>query len=204
MQNLPSKKIILAQTFIIFVLPIFLLYFHILPMNWRFILLAVSSLLIYGIIKREDWSFEDMGVRHDNFKKATPFYLVFTILGLAALFIIANKAGFPDNDTPAFLIKTWVFFLPVSFFQEFAFRSFLMPRLKMIYQKKYLIVLVNAVLFTLLHIIYPNLGLILPLMFVSGILFAWLYYKYPNLILVSVSHSILNVTAMLLGFFPMS
>jgi len=204
MQNLPSKKIILAQTFIIFVLPIFLLYFHILPMNWRFILLAVSSLLIYGIIKRENWSFEEMGVRHDNFRKSFPFYFGFTLIGFVALFLIANKMHFPDNDTPSFLIKTWVFFLPVSFFQEFAFRSFLIPRLKEIYKKKYIILLVNAILFALMHIIYPNAGIILPLTFVSGILFAWLYYKYPNLIFVSVSHSILNVTAMLLGFFPMS
>jgi len=173
-------------------------------MNWRFILLAISSLLIYGIIKHENWSFEDMGVRHDNFKKAWPFYLVFTILGFAALFFIEGWAGLPEMTSKAFIIKTWIFFLPISFFQEFAFRSFLMPRLKMIYDKKYIVILVNAILFTLLHIIYPNWGIVLPLTFVSGILFAWLYYKYPNLILVSVAHSILNVTAMLLGFFPMS
>jgi len=201
MTNLPSKRLILVQIFIIFVLPVFLLYFHILPINWRFILLAINSLLIYGIIRREEWSFLEMGIRYDNFKKAIPFYLSFVVLGIIVLFLIDHKFNMPDIDTKIFFIKTWAFFIPVSLFQEFAFRSFLIPRLKKLYDNNYVVILFNAILFTLLHIIFPNLGIGLPIAFVSGILFAWLYLKYPNLILISLAHSILNIVAVLLGFF---
>lgn len=201
MKNIPSKRLIIAQIFIIFVLPVVLLYFKIIPADWRFIFLALSALFIYGILQKEEWTFEEMGIRHDNFKKSFPFYLVFTILGIGALFLIDYLFNFQVPNNKEFLIKTWLFFLPISFFQEFAFRSFLMPRLREIYSKKFNVILLNSLLFALIHIIYPNLLVILPLTFFSGILFAWLYYKYPNLVLVSVSHSILNVTALLLGFF---
>jgi len=204
MYNKPSKKLILTQIFVIFILPVAVLYFKILSPNWRMVLLAVSSLFIYGIIKHEHWTHEDMGLRHDNFKKAFPFYLFFTVLCIGVLFLIHSNVNMPDVNTKIFFIKTFAFFLPSSFFQEFAFRSFLIPRLKEIFESKYVIVFLNAFLFALIHIIYSNWGISLPITFVSGIFFAWLYIKYPNLLLVSLSHSILNLTAVLLGFFYIS
>jgi len=204
MYNKPSKRLILTQIFLIFILPVFVLYFNILSHDWRIVLLAVSALFIYGIIHHEHWTHEDMGVRHDNFKKAFPFYFYFTILGIGALFLLEHKVSMPDIDTKIFFVKTFIFFLPISFFQEFAFRSFLIPRLKEIFQSNYTIVFVNALLFTMIHIIYPNLGIGLPLAFVSGVFFSLLYLKYPNLLLISLSHAALNVTAVLLGFFHIS
>lgn len=204
MLNIPSRKIIVAQIFLIFVVPIVLLYFNILPVSWRIVMLAVNALLIYGIITREHWTHEDMGVHTQNFKKSFPFYLFFTIVGLVALFLIDHKMNMPDIDTTNYIIRTWIFFLPISFFQEFAFRSFLIPRLKELYDNTFVIVFINAILFTLMHIIYPNLGIGLPIAFVSGIFFAWLYVKHPNLLLITISHSILNITAVLLGFFAIN
>ncbi len=201
MTNIPSKRLILTQIFIIFVLPVFLLYFNIVSISWRMIFLAISSLIIYGIIRREEWSYEEMGLRYDNFKKAMPFYLVFVIIGALALFFIDNKLNLPDVDTTSRIIRTWIFFIPISVFQEFAFRSFLIPMLKKLYDNNYIVILINAILFTLIHVIFPNLGIGLPLAFVSGILFAWLYIKYPNLVLISLAHSVLNIIAVLLGFF---
>jgi membrane protease YdiL (CAAX protease family) len=197
----PSKRLKITQIFLIFVLPVFLLYFHIIPVGWRMVLLALSALLIYGIIRKEEWSYEKMGIRHDNFKKAFPFYLLFTAIGLALLFLLDAKLGMPNVETKKYVFQTWLFFIPISFFQEFAFRTFLLERLREIYPNKFLIIFLNAILFTLIHIIYPNLGIGLPLAFISGIFFAWLYLKYPNLVLVSISHAVLNITAVLLGFF---
>ena len=201
MKNLPSKRLILVQIFLIFILPVFLIYFNILPVSWRMILLAACSLLIYGIIRREEWSFEEMGLHHHNYKKAIPFYASFTALGVLILFFINHQLDPHDIESRIFFIKTFAFFVPISFFQEFAFRVFLIPRLKMLYKNEFFVIFFNAILFTLIHIIYPNLGVGLPLAFFSGIFFAWLYIKYPNLVLVSISHAILNVTAVLLGFF---
>ena len=202
MNNIPSKRLIMTQIFVIFILPVLLIYFKILPANWRMVLLAISSLFIYGIIRHEKWAYEDMGVRHDNFKKALPFYIIFTIVGLMAIFIIYHKANLPKEIySNMFYIKTFIFFLPSSFFQEFAFRSFLIPRLKLLFNNEFIVVFINAILFAFMHIIYLGLGIVMPLVFIAGIFFAWLYIKYPNLILVSLAHSALNVTTVLLGFF---
>ena len=197
----PLRGYIMAQIFLIFILPVMLLYFKIVSDNWRMVLLMISALIIYGIIRHENWTHKEMGVRYDNIKKAFPYYLFFTVLGFATLIFLGHKVGMPDIDTEIFFIKTFVLFLPISFFQEFTFRSFLMTRLQELFKNQYYIIFINALLFTLMHIIYPSLGIILPMVFVSGVLFAWLYLKYPNLILISISHAILNVTAVLLGFF---
>jgi membrane protease YdiL (CAAX protease family) len=202
--QLPSKRLVTVQIFLIFVLPVFVLYFKILPADWRMILLAVSSVIIYGIIRHEKWTHHDMGLRLDNFKKALPFYITFTVLGLITLFLIQKGMGLQNLNTREFFIKTWAFFIPVSFFQEFAFRSFLIPRLQYLYDKRVTIIFVNAVLFTLIHIIYPNLGIGLAVAFISGIFFAWLYTKYPNLLLVSICHAVLNLAAVMMGFFNLS
>ena len=204
MENKPSKRLILVQIFLIFILPVAVLYFKILPPNWNYVLLAVGALFIYGIIRHEHWTHEDMGIRYDNFKNALPFYLVFTVLSILALFLIDHKVKTADVDSLKFIIRTLILFLPISFFQEFVFRSFLIPRLKEVFKNTYVIIFSNAVLFTLIHIIYPNLGISIPIAFVSGIFFAWLYWKYPNLLLISLSHAVLNVAALLLGFFHIS
>ena len=76
MENTPSKRLIIIQILVIFVIPVLLLYFKIFPANWRIVLLAVSSLFIYGIIRHERWAYEDMGIRHDNFKKVLPLGVI--------------------------------------------------------------------------------------------------------------------------------
>ena len=193
------------QIILIFILPVFLIYFNVIPSSLRILVLAVSSLLIYGIIRHENWTYEDMGIRHDNFRQALPFYIFFTVIGLAALFFIEHRLNLVNIHTKMFYVKTFIFFLPSCFFQEFVFRSFLIPKLKLIFDNnKYYVIFVNALIFSLMHIIYFNLGVVIPLVFLAGVLLAWLYIKYPNLILIAVAHSILNLTAVLLGFFIIS
>ena len=205
MDNLPSKRLAIIQILVIFVLPVLLLYFKVVPPSWRMIFLAISALLIYGIIRHEHWTYEDMGIRHDNFKKGLPFYLFFTVLGLLVLFFINHKIDVTVyTHAKLFQLDTFIFFLPSSFFQEFAFRSFLMPKLRLIFENNYYVIFANALLFAFMHIIYAGMSIIMPLLIVLGIFLAWLYQKYPNLILISLAHSALNVTAVSLGFFSIS
>lgn len=201
MNNLPSKRLIIAQIFIVFVLPILLLYFHIIPRDYRMLLLVLSSLLIYGIIHRESWSHADLGLRLDNLKKSLPLYTLFTLLGVLLFFLIAEFFHIKHIESIKDILIKLVYFIPISFFQEFAYRAFLMPRLSSVFRSNFLIILLNAFLFTLLHIIYKDLVLIIPISFIGGLYFAWIYKKYPNLLLISISHAILNITAVLLGFF---
>lgn len=200
MQNNTSKTLIIIQTIIIFVLPVALLYFNILSSDWRIFLLAFCSLIIYGIIRHENWTHDDMGL-NNKFKEYFMPYLIFTVVSVALFFVLHSFLDFEPIKTKSVLIEKLLFFLPISFFQEFAFRSFLIHRLRLISNSNFFIVSINVILFTLIHVIYPSLNVILPITFIGGIFFAILYIKYPNLLLVSISHSAINITAVLLGFF---
>ena len=201
--NSHSRSIVLTQIFLIFILPILLLYFNIAGSGWRLFFLCVSSLLIYGIVKYENWDHFKLGLRHDNFKKAIPVYSVFTILAVGFIFWLDSQFMIGSPSSGPVILQKLLFFLPISFMQEFAFRAFLIPRLQILFKDAFTIVFVNTLLFTFIHIIYPGLGIVLPLTFLGGIFFAILYLKYPNLLLIGLSHSAINIVAVLLGFFEL-
>jgi membrane protease YdiL (CAAX protease family) len=156
-----------------------------------------------AIIHYERWSEEELGFRHIYGLSALVRYGAFAILGTLFLIWYAKQLGFQALDVDD-LVVSWrliVFFIPVSVFQEIVYRGFLMPRLGSILKNNVQVVFVNALLFALLHIIYPRPEIMLSLAFVSGLVFAVLYQKYPNIVLISITHAILNFVAVMFGFF---
>ena len=63
------------------------------------------------------------------------------------------------------------------------------------------VIILNTLLFTLIHIIYPMPEIMIPVAVISGFAFALMYRYFPNLILISLSHAVLNFVAILYGFF---
>lgn len=196
-----QKKMVFGQIFIIFVLPIILLYLNILPKEARVFILILACFLIYLIIKKEKYSLQDLSISVHTFKKYLIPYL--SLMTLSVLAIIAYAEKLEMEPQPQWWTKPHFLFifLIVSFLQEFAYRSFLTIKLKQVFSDRLGIVLINALLFTLLHIIYPIPQFMLPLAFIGGLVFSVIYMKYPNLFLISLTHSILNFIAVLHGFF---
>lgn len=196
-----KKQVVFLQIFFIFVVPIMLIYFNILPKEARVFILILVCLVIYGIIKKERYSPQELGISVHTFKKYLIPYLSLMTLSVLAVVAYAEKLEMEPQPNwwtqPHFLFL----FLIVSFLQEFAYRSFLIPKLKQIFDDRLGIVIINALLFTLLHIIYPIPQLMLPLAFIGGLAFSVIYMKYPNLFLISLTHSVLNFVAVLHGFF---
>lgn len=196
-----SKEIATAEVVFFFVVPIVLLYFRIIPVAGRIPVLLIFSVLIYGVIRKEGWSERDLGLSGKTFKKGLPVYILATVFALIGVVVLSNIFGFVP------LAHIWTkahflfLFLVVSFFQEFAFRGFLLPVLARIFPDSFTVILVNALLFAFMHAIYPFPLIGLPFAFVGGIFFATLYHKYPNLLLVSLCHSVLNFVAVWHGFF---
>lgn len=196
-----SKEVATLEVVFFFVLPIVLLYFHIIPIGSRIFVLIVFSMLIYGVIRKEGWTARDLGLSGKTFKKALPTYTLATLVALVAVVLLAKQVHFVQQ-TGIFQKAHFLFiFIIVSFFQEFAFRGFLLPVLGRIFPNTFTVIIVNALLFAFMHAIYPFPIVGLPFAFVAGLFFAILYHKYPNLWLVSLSHSVLNFFAVWLGFF---
>ncbi len=90
--------------------------------------------------------------------------------------------------------KLWLFILFFySFFsvypQELIYRTFYFKRYHDIFKNKYLLIFINAIVFSLGHIFFKN-SLVLALTFLGGLLFAFTFYKTKSTLMVSIEHAI--------------
>ena len=95
------------------------------------------------------------------------------------------------------VLKKPVMWISIVFFysifsvypQEFLYRSFFFNRYQTIFKNKYTLIITNAVLFSLAHLVFQNL-LVSILTFIGGLLFATTYYRSKSLLLTSLEHAI--------------
>lgn len=196
-----EKELAYVQIFFIFVFPVALLISGAVPVSWRMFMLCSSMLLMYGIIVHEKMSDAACGISRKNLPKSIFAYGVFTLLGIGALEFLSNLWNLEGVSIWYKSPHLLFLFLPVSLLQEIAYRGFLFPKLAIITDKKWVLILLNTILFTLIHTIYPRPEVMVPFAFVIGLAFAIMYDRYPNLILISIAHSVLNFYAILHGFF---
>lgn len=201
MDNLKKEReLVWVQILYLYIIPILLLYFKIIPNEFRIILLLGVAILLYGIVKHNKWTYLDLGIKR-NFKEDFIPYTIFTVSGV--LFLLWLSQIVPHEPFLGWWknIRFLFLFIPVSVLQEIVFRGTLMNMLNRAFKSPIFIIALNAGIFALMHVIYLNSVFVLPMTFIAGIGFAWMYLKYKNLILISISHTILNFVAMVLGFF---
>lgn len=195
-----ERELVWVQILYLFVIPILLLYFKVLPGNARFALLLIVTLLLVGIVKHNNWTLKDAGISRDFMKDIVP-YSLFTVGGVFFLVWLAQVVphepflGWWENA------RFLLLFIPLSVVQEIIFRGILMNMERRVFSSAIFVIILNAGIFAMMHVIYLNSIFVLPMTFIAGIGFAWIYYQYENLPLISISHTILNFTAMILGFF---
>ena len=195
-----QKELVLLQILYLYIVPVLFLYFKVLPGNFRFVMLLGVAILLYGIIKYDRWTYSDMGIRRDFMKDILPYFL-FTVGGVFFLVWLAQVVPHSPFLNWWSNVKFLLLFIPISILQEIIFRGILMNMLRRAFISPIFIILLNAFVFALMHVIYLNSVFVLPMTFIAGIGFAWMYYQYENLPLISFAHTILNFTAVILGFF---
>ena len=73
--------------------------------------------------------------------------------------------------------------------QELIYRTFFFQRYQNLFKNELLFILVNAALFSLVHIFFKS-NLVLVLTFIGGILFAYTYKKTKSTLLTSIEHAL--------------
>jgi membrane protease YdiL (CAAX protease family) len=185
----------------IFIIPVALMYFNIFSFKYRKHVLLIITAVVILMVLIEKWTLIRLGIRTDNITEAIIPYAICTFIGLIFLLIV-SKVFKRERQKGFFKKKFFIYeFMAVSIIQEFMFRGFLFPQLQEIFKNGILIILINVLLFTFMHVIYSNDFISLLTIFLGGIYFASIYYVYPNLILVSISHAILNYVAVLYNFY---
>lgn len=163
--------------------------------------LGLMFLILIIVIVRDKMSLVDLGITKKYLVNGFLPYSIFIFFSILGIKFFAERFGFSEYQNWWTSLRFLGLFIPVSIAQELAYRSFLMPRLKMVFHDAFTVVLVNAGLFAMLHLFYPEPSLVLPLAFAGGLGFATLYYIYPNVWLASFAHILLNFIAVSSGFF---
>src|SRR3989338_3634767 len=183
----------------LFVLPVLLILFGVIPVQYRFFVLLAITILVIAVIVIEKWSLKNLGIRLDNIKKSALWYLIFTVFATVAIIVLARLLNHNTQNITGNIHFQYGFII-LSFLQEFLFRSFLIPKLKLLTASPTLVIISNAALFGILHLIFPNTLVIFLLTALLGVGFAYVYYYRPNLILATIAHSIINFVAVFYCF----
>jgi membrane protease YdiL (CAAX protease family) len=193
--------ITILEILALFVLPVLPGFVDSVPKKYRFPIFTTVILITAAIVIIERWPLVKLGIDTSNLLNGIWLYAGFTLLGIAGLIALAKILKF--NATPEWWKQPHFLFgfILMSVGQEFLYRGFLMPELASVFPAAAAVILVNALLFTFIHAIYPNKLVNLTTIFLGGLGFAGIYYFYPNLIMISLSHMILNFVAVYFGFF---
>ncbi len=122
-----------------------------------------------------------------------------TLFKLSIIIVVTTLFVWLTNKTSLFVVllnkpKLWVFILFVYTFlsvypQELIYRTFFFERYKGMLKSDNLFLFVNAILFSLAHLLFKN-TLVIVLTFLGGLLFALTYRRTSSTLLVSIEHAI--------------
>ncbi|MEA3399127.1 MAG: CPBP family intramembrane glutamic endopeptidase, partial [Patescibacteria group bacterium] len=166
-----KKELVWLQILYLYLIPTLLLYFGIVSGDLRVLMLLIISIALYGITKYEKWHRNDWGLKKRWIEDYIP-YTLFTIVGVVILILISR---FFTHEP---LLNWWknirflLLFIPLSVLQEVVFRGVLMHMLRRAFKSPFFIIILNAALFALIHILYVDAKVILPLTFLAGIGFS--------------------------------
>ncbi len=190
----------LLEVFLISIVPISLIKFKVIPSRFRFVVLSGIFVLLLILIYFQGITLMQLGIRIDDISSTIVPYLFATIIAIFALIALSKimrhghaKEWYKD---PHFLFL----FIPISIAQQFLFQGFILLKLEGVFPTVFAVI-ITALIFGYMHTIYPKPIFSMILGILAGLFFATLYVIYPNLLSASISHAILNFTAVYLGFF---
>jgi len=190
------------QVVALYVLPMLLIVTDAVPAAYRYWLFGIGMAipLLEMIVGR--WLPRRIGLRVDTLMPYFLPYLAFTTVLTVGLLLLAQLLGkVPAGHSldwwnPSLILTITV----LSFLQEVCFRGYLLEKLAIVFDQVSLRVLVNALLFAWMHVIYPDPLFSMAITFVAGLGFAAMYVAYPNMWLVAGSHAVLNCVGTLYCF----
>ena len=199
--KLTRPQIAFYRIVFIFLLPVMLFYSGLVEQRFAVPILMLLSILLIYIVYKSKYSMKDLGIETDYKLKTVLIYSAFTLIGFFGIVFFAKVLGY-SPVTKWYTYAHFVFlFIPISFAQEFAYRSVLMKELSYIFDEDAQIILANAGIFTILHTMYPHPHIVLPLTMIGGLAFAALWKIKPNFLLIALAHAVLNFIAVYYDFF---
>ena len=133
-------------------------------------------------------------------KQILPRIIIISVMiVLLALLLVPHEFLFIVKELPLiWLLIIFLYPLLSAYPQEIIYRAFFYDRYGILFPDEKIAVIVNAFLFSFLHIIYKNPVAIL-LTFFAGLLFAVTYRKSNSVLVVAIEHSIYGILIFTFG-----
>ncbi len=163
--------------------------------TWFKITLGIVGLLyiLFVLVKVEKYTFRKPSHLNWNafLKRTLLFFFVITTVTIFYVWSTDKSQLFYVmlNNPKLWLFILFFYSLFSVYPQELLYRTFFFKRYQALFKSEWLFIIVNAALFSLAHIFFKNVLVIL-LTFIGGILFALTFKKTKSTLLVSIEHSI--------------
>ncbi|MEM6837867.1 MAG: CPBP family intramembrane glutamic endopeptidase [Cyanobacteria bacterium P01_C01_bin.120] len=191
-----SKALFLIGIFYVLIPAAIALRF--IPFELRFILLMAVTPVLFFLRPSKKTRNVDLGIELKNAIKSI-IDLVPITFALAILTVAIAALNEPRYDNSELTIFFYLFYALISCpFQEFVYRGYLFHVLDVLQIGKWARIIVGAILYSFVHIIYADPYILLST-FIVGVLWNIHYDKLRNLAGVTVSHAVLGVLTIVLG-----
>lgn len=179
----------------IFVFPVVLILFGIIPFEWRFYVLVGMTFLAAGIAFARH-TLHGLGMVRPDWRAVLRWAIAPALL-LAVALLLTNLPH-RHVQTPGHWTFYLFFVLISAPAQEFLYRSFLFAELATLRLPPAAIVLLSTVLFGFMHVIYHDTATVL-LTTAVGLAWATVFHLTRRVWLTAVSHAVLGAVAILAG-----
>lgn len=189
----------------------FLLFFVFVPFitvafleGWWKIIPLLLIAVFFGMLLWKDPDFDNRNfIRFDQayFRKSLPRIIIISILLIWFTWWIFPGLflAYPVNEFGGYILTFFLYPVVSVLPQEIIYRMYFFQRYKKIVPEKYLLMLSNAIIFGLTHVIYDNLVAPIATFLVSWI-FIFNYLKTQSLLNVSLEHYIYGLVMFTVGF----
>lgn len=190
---------LLLVLLLLFVFPPWAIAAGVVPFSFRTPLLLLMFLCAVLYSFTRGLTSVELGIRRDNLVASLRINFLVS-LGFLALLSVLYYCGCIAGP----FYSVWGTFVPFYLFlsapiQEFLFRGFLLAEMRASgIERGWVFVLVSALSFSFIHIIYGD-WLTMLVTFLGGLVWGVVYYRVPNLAGVSLSHALFGLLALLGG-----
>ena len=192
-----SNRLILFLIFTFYIVIPFLLLINPLFFKNKFIILTIGGILIYTILRLSGFNNSSLGIKPAKTTQSIRDISVITLILIVIGIILSSFkiSRFQPSETLSF----YLFYIFISSpIQEFLYRGALTSILQQINFRKFSIILISSILYSLAHLGYKDLITCI-LTFLIGLLWHQKYLKTKNLAGVTISHAILGIITIFIG-----
>lgn len=198
-----NTKILFIEMIVLFVGIPLMLFFYQTPLLKLIILLSAAVYSFIYLVRTKKVNLPDrLSI------KVTNSQLNYYLIKLFIVSVLIILMGVTFRRETAFNLPYNIVFIPLVLIgypllsvlpQEIIYRLYFFERYKTLEINKSMIILINALLFAFLHIIYGNLIAVI-FTFFGGILFCLTYYSTRSLLLTVIEHTVYGYIVFLSGY----